>query len=339
MKRRIHNTSNVATQAVANENKVDTEARTGTNRLIDNRLKSSSFDVIQNSVNEKVQQSQIIQRDRKSKGQKKHGVRRPSQRNLKRMDEQSPKIDVDEGTGVLSLTLYDGYRSKMRSFHFSLARHWFPWLKSSPNDKNSVMHHDLSDSAIEADGRSIGLHIIAGIWGKTSVEPSSLKHTVDSGRKYQIDIVGSSEELNHFFVINGPSVENIDADQYDFYRNLSKYGWDDNTNEGAVKAAYAKLEGSLSHDKIEQVSGINIADVTDLNIADVNGFVASVRAYIERDDTPGHIAYSLLSPATWNDAPGGQEIFNRPYIEVSKAYDKALDADLIKAVSGGIILG
>lgn len=232
------------------------------------------------------------------------------------MDEQSPVLEMDESTGVLSIKLYDGYKAKQRHYDFSLSRHWFPWLNSSANDKNSVMHDDMSQSDIEADGRDIGLHIIADIWGKGPVEPNLDKHTISSGRKYQLDTVGSSNELNHFFVISGPKVMNVDALQYQFFRALSQLGWKDDIVDSEVKALYRQLGGSLTHQEIKEVSGINIEDADGLNLPDVKYFIEKVKL-------AGYIKYSQLNNRTWDDPGNGLSLFGKPHDVIKKSYDIA----------------
>ncbi len=176
----------------------------------------------------------------------------------------TPGINI--ANSVVTLTVPNGRNNTTRNFDFSLARHWFRTLRSEGKDLNSVMHASLGEGAIEADCLYIGKQIQL-LWNSGAPEPGDLTLTTPAGRRYRVDKEGSSDVLNHFFVISGTAVSNVTADEYRFIREISKIVGNAGDERQAV--AYWKL---IKSSWLSRIPAMNL--ITNYDITQVNGILS-----------------------------------------------------------------
>jgi len=211
---------------------------------------------------------------------------------------------------------------RRRVFDFSLARHWFPRLSSEAKPLNSILYHDLSWPDIEADCIEIG-NAMKALWDSGHAEPQTRVFNVSSGRRYDMDAAGTSVVMNHFYVVNGTRVANVNQAAFIFFSTLSRRQRGE-VDDRAVLGAYQFVENDWDtrFADIQAISGMNMAQFGAKTRAEkqhIDGlttvFKRDILAYVTEHPPLDGLPTSLLQPQNW-----GQVGSALSYAEAEEAY-------------------
>ncbi|HEX4231502.1 MAG TPA: hypothetical protein VHZ07_22730 [Bryobacteraceae bacterium] len=113
-------------------------------------------------------------------------------------------------------------KGKSLQFHFSLQRHYYPYLAVKARDRNSIVCISVNLSALQADMHSFGRCLPDLNWDRPTERGESFLMKAKSGRVYKFDSLQNTAK--HCFVIDGPGVLcNVEPEPYNLLVAIRRY--------------------------------------------------------------------------------------------------------------------